>query len=75
MARVEKKDDDKKPFSMGGDVKIDNRGRDCLFETKHNGVTVEWSANISDALAAARSKLGAQVYEINLSTGKKTLRA
>ena len=72
-SKVTKKGEEK--FSMGKDVKADNRGRDVVFEVQHNSVSVDWSANYVEALGVHRALLGSKLYEINMTTGKKTLRA
>lgn len=61
-----------KPFEMKGEVKIDNRGREKLFDVQHNGVTIEFTANISEALAVQRSSMGSILYSINTATGTRT---
>lgn len=61
-------------FVMKSDIKFDNRGRAEVFEVKHNGVTLEWSANITDAIAAQKQTLNSQIFVINMNTGARTLR-
>jgi len=72
-SKVTKKGEEK--FSMGKDVKNDNRGRDVVFEVQKDSVSVEWSANYVEALGVQRASMGSKLYEINMATGKKTLRA
>ena len=68
-----KKEDEK--YSNGKDIKVDNRNREEVFEVAHNGVSIDWTANFSEAISTARSVIGSRVYSINMSTGIKTLRA
>jgi hypothetical protein len=67
-----KKEDEK--FCIKGEVKIDNRGREEVFEVQHNGVSLEWTANVSEALSAHKATPGSKLYAINMGTGNKTLR-
>jgi len=68
-----KKEDEK--FCIKGEIKIDNRGRDFVYEVKHNGVTLDWTANISEALSSAKATLRATIYAINMLSGLKTIHA
>lgn len=62
-------------FEMKGDVKIDNRGREKMYDVQHNGVTIEFTANISEALAVQKHVLGSIMYSINMATGARTKHA
>lgn len=64
-----------KPFSMSAEIKIDNRGREKIFDVQHNGVTIEFTPNISEALASQKASIGSVLYSINTATGVKTKHA
>lgn len=68
-----KKEDEK--YVQKGEIKVDSRGREEVFEVKHNSVTIDWTANITEALSTAKTVMNSVVYSINMSTGLKTLRA
>ena len=63
-----------KKFSMTGEIKYDNRGRAEVYEVQHNGVSIDWTANVSEALASHKATPGSKLYAINMGTGNKTLR-
>lgn len=62
-------------YVMKGEIKVDNRGREEVFEVKKDGVTIDWTSNITEALATAKTVMNSVVYSINMHTGVKTLRA
>ena len=64
-----------KKYVMKGDIKVDLRGRAEVFEVKHNGVSIDWTANFTEALSTQKNVFGSSVYSINTSTGIKTVRA
>ena len=61
-------------YVQKGDTKIDNRGRE-VFEVKKHGVTIDFTANITEALSAQRQSMGSVIYSINPNTGVKVQRA
>lgn len=62
-------------FVMTKDIRFDNRNRGEVFEVKKDGVTLEFTPNISEAQSAMRQSMGAKLYSINLGNGQRTLRA
>ena len=70
---VAKKEDEK--FCIKGEVKVDWSKRDHVFEVKHNGVSLDWTANYQEAVASQKATQGSQLFQINMGTGQKTLRA
>lgn len=66
--------DDNIKFSIKSDTKIDNRARDEIFEVAKDGVSIEWTANVSEAMAVHRQSNGSKLYSINMHTGNKSLR-
>lgn len=68
-----KKQEDKK-FDMGrSEIKYDNRGRETVYEVQHNGVSIDWSVNVSEALASHKATIGSKLFAINMATGRKVL--
>lgn len=57
-----------------GEIKVDYRNRPEVFEVKKDGVTVEWTANYTEAVSAQKQSQGSSLYSINMATGRKTLR-
>ena len=68
------KKEDNSRFEMRTDVKIDNRNREEVFEVVKHGVTLEWTANITEALGAFKQSMDSKIYSINMRTGIRTLR-
>jgi len=65
-----------KGFEMRGEIRVDNRNRPCVFDVvSAHGITVEWSANYNEALAAHRQSKGSKIFEVNMTTGARTRRA
>lgn len=61
-------------YVMKGDIKVDNRGRDEIFEVTKDGVTLDLTANFTEASSVQKQSIGSRLYSINMQTGKKTLR-
>lgn len=72
---MKKAADKKQPKVANGEVKVDWSKRETVFEVKHNGVSLDWSANLLEAMATAKATMGAVIYEINRQTGVKRARA